>query len=138
MSGAALAMRPLNSWLSKYKYVWQPDLLLRAIENIVRNAIRHTPDGASVTLNGQISDDKTWLFLEVMDEGEGVPESDLKLIFEPFYRSPSAGQFKGYGIGMAITRRVVDAHNGSVSAKNKKDGGLVVTIVLPLANDASC
>jgi signal transduction histidine kinase len=115
-----------------------PDLLHRGIENIVRNAIRHTPDGGSVTINGQISDDKKRLFLEVMDEGEGVPESDLKLIFEPFYRSSSAGQSKGYGIGMAITRRVVDAHKGTVAAKNKQDGGLVVTIALPLSSDAAC
>jgi signal transduction histidine kinase len=115
-----------------------PDLLHRAIENIVRNAIRHTPDGGSVTIAGRTDDDKTRLFLEIMDEGEGVMENELKLIFEPFYRSPTADRIKGYGIGMAITRRVVDAHKGSVTAKNKEDGGLVVTIALPLSSEASC
>jgi signal transduction histidine kinase len=115
-----------------------PDLLHRAIENIVRNGIRHTPKASSITIRGELNADQTWLTLDITDQGDGVPESELKLIFEPFYRSPAADRFKGYGIGMAITQRVVDAHKGKVSARNHKEGGLIVTIELPLKKEATC
>jgi signal transduction histidine kinase len=109
-----------------------PMLLHRAIENIVRNAVRHTPDGGRVLIQGAVNEENTWLTLDIMDQGDGVPENELKLIFEPFYRSPSADKFKGFGIGMAITRRVIDAHKGKVFADNLKQGGLCVTLLLPL------
>lgn len=115
-----------------------PELLYRAIENVVRNAIRHTPSGSSVTITAVINPEKTWLSLEIMDEGTGVKESDLKLLFEPFYRSPTADSFKGYGMGMAITRRVIAAHKGKVSASNRREGGLCVSIGLPTADENSC
>jgi signal transduction histidine kinase len=118
----------------KVLLIGNPVLLHRAIENIVRNAIRHTPEGGSVTIQGKVNRKKTWLTLEIKDEGDGVPENELKLIFEPFYRSPTADRFKGFGIGMAITRRVIDAHKGKVIAKNLKDGGLLVSIMLPLGD----
>jgi signal transduction histidine kinase len=115
-----------------------PDLLHRAIENIVRNAIRHTPKNGRVIVVGRKNSDETWLSLEIADEGEGVLEADLLRIFEPFYRSPSADSFTGYGIGMATTRRVVDAHKGRVIAKNRSEGGLSVTLSLPLSGDENC
>jgi signal transduction histidine kinase len=115
-----------------------PELLHRAIENVVRNAIRHTPEASCITLHGVINAQETWMSLDIADQGEGVSESDLKLIFEPFYRSPTADRFKGYGIGMAITQRVIDAHQGTVSAKNGENGGLVVSIGLPLIEKTIC
>jgi signal transduction histidine kinase len=114
-----------------------PDLLHRAIENIVRNAIRHTPEASRITIRGETNADMSWLILAISDQGEGVPDSDLKLIFEPFYRSPAADRFKGYGIGMAITQRVVAAHKGKVSARNGKEGGFVVSMELPLIKEAN-
>jgi two-component system OmpR family sensor kinase len=117
--------------------IGNPMLLHRAIENIVRNAIRHTPDGGRVSIQGTINDENTWLTLDIIDQGDGVPENELKLIFEPFYRSPSADKFKGFGIGMAITKRVIDAHKGKVFADNLKQGGFCVTILLPLDSHLS-
>jgi signal transduction histidine kinase len=109
-----------------------PDLLHRAIENIVRNAIRYSPDAGQVTINGKLTEDHQSFSLIIADQGKGVAESDLELIFEPFYRSPTADRFQGYGIGMALTRRVIEAHQGRVFAANRRQGGLRVTIVLPL------
>jgi signal transduction histidine kinase len=113
-----------------------PDLLHRAIENIVRNAIRYSPDAGQVTINGKLTEDHQSFSLIVSDQGKGVAESDLELIFEPFYRSPTADRFQGYGIGMALTRRVIDAHQGSVFAANRQQGGLRVSILLPLVIDS--
>jgi signal transduction histidine kinase len=109
-----------------------PELLHRAIENIVRNAIRHTPNGSTITVVGETDSEINWLTLHIMDEGRGVSESDLKQIFEPFYRSEGADQFQGYGVGMAITQRVVEAHGGKVGVENRERSGLVVTLKFPL------
>jgi signal transduction histidine kinase len=115
-----------------------PDLLHRGIENIVRNAIRHTPQASCVTIHAETTADETELVLDIVDEGDGVVQSDLKMIFEPFNRSPTADRFRGYGIGMAITQRVVTAHGGKVSASNGREGGLVVSIRLPLDKQTNC
>jgi signal transduction histidine kinase len=122
----------LTTLPEKVSLIGNPMLLHRAIENIVRNAIRHTPEGGNVGIMGEINQKKAWFNLTIKDQGVGVPEDELRLIFEPFYRSPTAHRFKGFGIGMAITRRVIDAHKGEVFAENQKNGGLSVSILLPM------
>jgi signal transduction histidine kinase len=109
-----------------------PDLLHRAINNIVRNAIRHTPEGSVVTISGEIDSTNNWLHLHIMDEGSGISEKELKLIFEPFYRSVNTDHFQGHGLGMSITRRVLEAHSGEVEIHNRKESGLIVTLKIPL------
>jgi signal transduction histidine kinase len=109
-----------------------PDLLHRAIDNIVRNAIRHTPEGSTVAIDGEINSTNNWLHLHIIDAGSGISEKDLMLIFEPFYRSVNADHFQGHGLGMSITRRVLEAHNGEVDIQNREEGGLMVTLKLPL------
>jgi signal transduction histidine kinase len=112
-----------------------PDLLHRAIENIVRNALRHSPEGGLITISAKRASEKSHLSLVIADEGDGVPEDEINSIFEPFFRSAKADRFTGYGLGMAITRQIVEAHNGRVRAENAKQGGLVVTIELPIVDN---
>lgn len=73
------------------------------------------------------------MVVKVTDEGKGVAETDLKAIFEPFYRSVTEDAFSGYGLGLAITRSIVEAHAGEVSARNRSEGGLMVSIALRMA-----
>ena len=68
--------------------------------------------------------------ITVTDEGSGVPPSELEAIFEPFFRGRTEGGYSGYGLGLAITQRVVQAHGGTVKAANREEGGLAVTITL--------
>ncbi len=108
------------------------ELLRRAVENVLRNAIRHAPDGTAIQMlsrrhNGTVS-------IVIRDLGSGVPEESLAHIFEPFYRveddrSRSGG---GVGLGLSITRRAIVLHGGEVSAGNAGPG-LAVTIELPAA-----
>ena len=113
------------------------DLLHRAIENVVRNAIRYTRPGTEVTL--RISRDRrephTFAVIEVSDSGPGIPEDELANIFQPFYRldrarSSSTG---GFGVGLAIVERAVRLHAGAVEAINREVGGTSIRIELPLA-----
>lgn len=107
------------------------DLLRRAIENVLRNALHHAPSGTAVSLSLAEADGEARIV--IADKGKGVPANDLDAIFEPFFRAGSARPFAGYGLGLAITRRVVRLHGGTVSAENLAGGGLAVTLVLPLA-----
>ncbi|MFP5393877.1 MAG: ATP-binding protein, partial [Gammaproteobacteria bacterium] len=109
-----------------------PDLLWRAIENVVRNAIKHSPPGGTVTL--RLEADAQQARIDVLDRGPGVAPADLAAIFQPFFRSePTANNVDGHGLGLAIAQRVVLAHGGSIGAENRDGGGLRVTIALPVA-----
>ena len=104
------------------------ELLRSAIENVVRNAIRHTPEGTSVEISLQSKDPRT--LLQVRDHGPGVPESMLQEIFQPFRRI-ATGDAGGAGLGLAIAERAIQVHRGTIRALNALAGGLVVEIDLP-------
>jgi signal transduction histidine kinase len=95
----------------------------------VRNAIIYSPEGGRISISAHVKADR--LHLLIADEGKGVSDSDLVAIFSPFFRSGSVNSPAGYGLGLAITRRVIQAHGGSVMAANQPEGGLVVTVELP-------
>lgn len=110
------------------------DLLRRAIENVVRNAIFYTAEQTPVviTLSHKAGGRAV---IEVRDEGPGVPEEALAHLFEPFYRVDQARARKtgGAGIGLAICQRVVTLHNGSVGAHANQPSGLIVQIEIAAA-----
>jgi two-component system sensor histidine kinase CpxA len=117
------------------------EMLRRAIENVVRNAVRYTPEDTQVDILlsrrcGQPRGDAAVICIR--DHGPGVPEAALSHLFLPFYRVADARdrQTGGTGIGLAITERAVRLHNGTVTAANAPDGGLIVEILLPVA--AAC
>ncbi len=107
-----------------------PELLRRAIENIVRNAIRYSPEGGQV----QVSLKRSGEFYQVAvrDFGNGVPEEALAHLFDPFYRvEKDRGRTSGgVGLGLAIAKRAVELHKGTMRASNQHPG-LLVEIELP-------
>ena len=105
--------------------------LHRALENVVRNALRHSPDGGTVRITSQPEIRPGWLEIRVDDEGPGVPPTELEAIFAPFMRSAGAQAHAGYGLGLAITSRVMSLHGGRASAENRAGGGLSVRLTLP-------
>ena len=116
-----------------------PELLGRAVENIIRNAIAYTAEGTSVEI--QLFEENRvgthFAVLQVKDHGPGVPEAALKSIFRPFYRLDLSRQRStgGYGVGLAITERAVRLHGGAVTARNSNQGGLIGEMRLPVADD---
>lgn len=115
-----------------------PELLGRAVENVIRNAIAYTAEGTAVEIRlyEEIRLGSPFTVLQVRDHGPGVPEAALKSIFRPFYRLDLSRQRStgGYGVGLAITERAVRLHGGSVTARNAVDGtGLIVEMRLPAA-----
>lgn len=105
------------------------ELIRRAVENVVRNALRYSLKGQQVTVALWAEDG--WLSVRVSDRGPGVDADKLSSIFDPFVRVNSPLQGKGYGLGLSIVRKVVLAHHGEVQAINGCQGGLELTIRLP-------
>ena len=106
-----------------------PDLLWSAVENIVRNAVKH---GAGGPVNVCLHPDGDLVHIEVLDKGPGIAPEHLGDVFEPFFRSnPTRNNVDGHGLGLAIAKRVVETHGGRISAANRAEGGLRVTITLP-------
>jgi two-component system OmpR family sensor kinase len=109
------------------------DWLQRAFENVIRNAVRHTAAGTRVEVrlarapSGAIT-------VDISDSGPGVPADELESIFEPFNRGRQPPDAAGYGLGLAIARRAITAHGGSIIVSNRNAGGLLVTIALPGTN----
>jgi len=109
-----------------------PDLLWSAIENVVRNAVRHGAAGGQVMVT--LGAEGGSACVEVLDRGPGIAPNDLASIFEPFFRSgASASGVDGHGLGLAIAQRVTTAHGGQIIAANRAGGGLRVRFVLPRA-----
>lgn len=111
-----------------------PQLLRRAIDNVLRNAIRYAPEATEVLLNCTADDSFQHVVIEVLDSGPGVPESMLADIFLPFFRTDPGREKSsgGTGLGLAIATEAVRLHEGTITAQNRKGGGLQVTIKLPL------
>jgi two-component system sensor histidine kinase CpxA len=108
------------------------ELLWRAMENLLRNALRHTDPDNGVILS--LERGRKQVHLGVRDFGPGLPEVELEKIFEPFYRvqeSRDRGS-GGHGLGLSIAANAVRRHGGRISARNADDGGLIVRISLPL------
>ncbi|HVW10361.1 MAG TPA: ATP-binding protein [Bryobacteraceae bacterium] len=109
------------------------ELLRRAVENVIRNAISYSPEGG--TIDVKLSAAAGRAKIEVRDRGQGVPDDQLSQIFQPFFRVDDSrtNSTGGIGLGLAIAMRAVQLHNGTIDAKNVTPG-LLVTIELHQAN----
>ncbi len=112
-----------------------PDMIRGAIENVVRNAVRHTAEGTCVEVSLERHEHARpgTTVVMVRDHGPGVPDKIVSSLFVPFYRGPHADNNQnGTGLGLAITRRIFEVHGGTATAANADGGGFVVSLVLPL------
>ncbi len=108
--------------------------LASALENVVRNGIKHTAVGSSVEI--EISTDDQDVTIAVRDRGPGVADENLEAIFRPFFREDSSRDRKsgGVGLGLTIAKRAVEVAGGSIAAHNRPDGGLAVVVTLKRTN----
>lgn len=107
----------------------QRELLRRAFENVIRNAIKYTADASAVEI--RLTGESHKPTIRIRDHGPGIPEEELGKVFQPFYRLPAEkdkSQASGYGLGLAIAQRALHKHAGTLELSNAPGGGLLVRI----------
>jgi len=114
-----LPMVPLDGALAEHIFL-----------NLLENALKYTPPGSRLSITA-VQKGKD-LEVEVGDHGPGFTQNDLNRIFEMFYRGTGDLEQKGYGLGLAVCRAIVEAHGGRIWAENRAGGGAVILFTLPL------
>ena len=104
--------------------------LERVLLNLLHNAVQHTPANGTVRLAATLRDD--WIELAVEDTGSGIRREDLDRVFDPFFRADPARHGPGAGLGLALSRRIVEAMGGRISAESVAAGGARFAVSLPL------
>lgn len=118
---------------------WDKLRLERVLHNLLSNAIKYSPDGSCITVKLERADaDDEWVVLEVCDHGVGVPAAELPHIFTRFYRATNTtGSTTGVGIGLAVTKEIIETHGGGVVLESTEGVGTTVTVRLPVMAGAA-
>jgi signal transduction histidine kinase len=104
----------------------------RVLANLLNNAIKYSPDNSQITIQASPNPDNC-AQISIIDNGQGVPEKQLKHLFDKYYRVKNQRQVeKGYGLGLYISKNIIRTHRGKIWAQNNALGGLTVTFTLPL------
>jgi len=106
-------------------------LMIQVLVNLLENSLKYSPPETPIEIVA--TTDSSWLIIEVADRGAGIPEQDLKRIFDKFYRIPVPEGAGGTGLGLSICKGIVEAHGGRIRAENRAGGGLNIQIRLPLS-----
>jgi len=104
-------------------------LLRHILNNILSNAVKYS--GAEKQIDFSVAIDKDEIIFTVTDHGIGIPEEDLKYLFEPFHRASNVDEIKGTGLGLAIVKRCVELHEGSIKIKSAVNEGTTVVVKIP-------
>lgn len=126
----------INNTTADCKLFADQSLMLSALNNILINAIKHSEENSKINVTTEVNADL--LTISIADSATGVPEEQLPLLFDAFYRVSTARDREtgGTGLGLAIAKQAVVIHQGEISAENNHSGGLTITIELPI-NKAS-
>ena len=109
-----------------------PDLLSRAVENLVSNGIKYSPDGTEIVISARKEEEV--LAIEVADQGYGIPAADLDRVFEKFYRVPRVQDVgtPGTGLGLSLVREIAELHRGTVAVTSELNHGSTFSLRIPL------
>jgi len=112
-------------------FAWgQPVMLRRLFFNLIGNAIQYTPSQGEICIS--LATGKQYAQVKIRDTGVGIPPEDLEKIFDRFYRvDPSRSRTKGYGLGLAISKSIVELHHGSITVRSALGKGSTFTVILP-------
>jgi PAS domain S-box-containing protein len=105
-------------------------LMRQIINNLISNAMKYSPEGKPITVT--LTQEGNAILMRVQDEGIGIPEADLKHLFEPFHRAANVGTISGTGLGLSIVKESVEVHGGTIAVASQEGVGTTFTVSLPL------
>jgi len=105
-------------------------LFSRVLVNVIDNALKYSPMDKPIEIKARTSNHN--LEISIADQGEGIPVEDFERIFDKFYRVQRPDNVSGTGLGLSISKGIVEAHGGSIRAENRRGGGAIFTVQLPL------
>ena len=106
-----------------------PSQILRALVNVLENAIKFSPEGSIISMNVERS--QNGIVISVSDDGLGIPAEEQEKIFQPFYRASQQNQKEGSGLGLYIARKIIELHGGTITASSNEPSGTIIKIYLP-------
>lgn len=109
-----------------------PKLMRQIITNLISNAIKYSPTASEIIID--LSESAGRLSLSVQDQGIGIPEDEIPLLFEPFHRAANTGDIKGTGLGLSIVKDCVERQQGRISVESQLDRGTTFRVDLPLTS----
>jgi len=131
---AALQDVRVDRRLQPHVRVDVPATLLQSIaRNLVSNAVKYSAGRTSALVAVRVLAEGTWAVLEVSDNGPGMTDETRARLFQPFFRAPEARGLPGHGLGLATTKRLVEAHGGTIKVQSAPGAGTLVTVRLPLS-----
>ncbi len=108
------------------------DKIMQAFVNLLDNAIKYTPENGKISV--EVLHQKDHVIVTIADTGIGIPEQDLPHIFDRFYQVDKSRSSEGFGLGLSITRLIIEAHGGSISVESTQGRGTAFLISLPMKN----
>ena len=106
-------------------------LMRQIINNLMSNAVKYSPDGKTIRIT--LDQKENNLVFKIQDQGIGIPEADLKHLFEPFHRADNVGTISGTGLGLVITKESVELHGGTITVESQVGVGTTFTVIIPLS-----
>ena len=135
--GTPLKNRQVNAEISPKIPLIPLDFVLfsRVLVNVIDNALKYSPPEKPIEIRARVS--RQDLEISIADRGEGIPVDDLERIFDKFYRVQRPDNVSGTGLGLSICKGIVEAHNGCIQAENRRGGGAIFIIKVPLEGTGS-
>lgn len=116
--------------LEEIQYQGIENLLSHVWTNIIGNAIKFSPLGSTIKITASVKDSN--VICTIADEGSGIPEENMRHIFNRFYQCDNSHKQSGNGLGLSLAKKITDIHKGTISAKNLPEKGCVFTVILPI------
>lgn len=126
----------LNNMPVLFELNFEEKAVQKALKNLIQNAIKFSgPDSSPVEVSAKQKADR--FVVQIKDDGIGIPEEELSMVFKTFYqveksRTKAPGKTGGYGLGLSLVQKVMEAHNGEVKLENNVDGGVVASLSFPV------
>ena len=108
-------------------------LMLKILINVLDNAVKYSEVASAIDIEARAMEGR--LEIKVLDRGMGIPEEDLERVFDKFYRVATSTKVSGTGLGLPISKGIIEAHRGTISARNRLGGGTIICITLPVVGD---